>query len=280
MSKCTNCGTEFTLKEEEIKCDNCGKVVNFICHNCNQWFAIDETNLCKVCGFYICPTCKICGVNCQKDEWQNILKEIIPTITEEQLKKVIELIEEIKIGKEQRNCPRGVSISYAKGRIKSCIVRMMGYRIKNEADLNKFKERVDKIRKTEIGKEFTITGVREYGSYGQEYRDVFNYLICLGEIKKIKIKKEEIEYEVFRRCEEGSCPMLDVNNLIIKICKNPKCKIKEFPLSQTECCYCKYKRGNKKGEFYPLRIKISNKDTCQLPRGEFKKEENGEKINN
>ena len=96
---------------------------------------------------------------------------------------------------------------------------------------------------------------------------------------QLAILDKILEYEVYGRCEKGPCDMLDLNKLIIKICPNPKCKIKEFPLSQTECCSpeCKYKKGKKKGQFYPLKIKISNKDICQLNRGEFKKEEeNGE----
>jgi len=36
MSKCYNCGTEFTLKEGDIKCGGCGKIVNFPCHNCKE----------------------------------------------------------------------------------------------------------------------------------------------------------------------------------------------------------------------------------------------------
>jgi rubredoxin len=40
MSKCYNCGKEFTLKSEDVKCDSCNKIVNFPCHNCKEWFSI------------------------------------------------------------------------------------------------------------------------------------------------------------------------------------------------------------------------------------------------
>jgi len=279
MGTCYNCNTEFTLKEGEIKCDSCGKIVNFPCHNCGNWFSIADTKLCKTCGFYICPGCKICGIDCQKSEWTLRIKEIFGIeLTEEKLKQLLDLIEEIKIGKERRCCPHGVSISYAKARIKGCVIKMLGYRIKSKEDLNKFLERYDNITDVDLGKILTINQSREAGSYGQEYRDVFALAICRGKLKLKKIKKiineKEIEYEVYERCETGQCPKLDMTNLIIKVCPNPKCKIKEFPLSQTQCCCpeCKFKKGTKKGEFYPLKLKISNKDVCQLNRGDFKKD--------
>lgn len=281
MSNCYNCGTEFTLKEEEVKCDSCGNIVNFPCHNCKQWFSVmnedgSPIQQCKACGFYSCPNCGVCGTNCQKESWAIILREIIPTITSEQQRKLLEFIEDIKLNKNQLNCPQGVPISYAKSRIKSCIARMMGYRIKSQIDLEKFKQRVDEVRESEIGKKYTVNRSREAGSYGQEWRDVFNYCVCLGELGKKKVKIEDKEYDCFIRCEKGMCKMLNATKLVIKVCTNPKCKIKEFPLSQEYCCYCKYKKGNKAGQFYKLKIKLNNKDTCQLNRNDFKKEEDEE----
>jgi len=280
MGTCYKCGKEFTLKEEEIKCDSCGEIVNYPCWSCKQWIDISKTKLCKTCGFYYCTNCGVCGDNCQKGFWCSRLKDILGiNIGEEKLQKILDLIEEIKIGKERRCCPHGVSISYAKGRIKSCIVRTMGYRIKSPKDQEKFNKRINELRSLPLGKQLTVNQSREAGSYGQEYRDVFNYLICCGEFEKKIIKKGDIEYEVFERCEKGDCQMLDLNKLIIKVCTNPKCKIKEFPLSQTQCCdpNCRYKKGNKKGQFFPLKLKISNKDICQLNRGDFKRDE---KTNN
>ncbi len=285
MGTCHNCGVQLTLKKDEIICDNCGKVIEYPCHNCKQWFPIDKAKLCKVCGFYICPNCGVCGEYCLKDEWVIKLRKVLNKNidTEDKIKELIDWIENVKLNKKQMNCPRGVPISYAKSRIKRCIVKLKGYKIKNKLDLEKFKERIDKIIKKDLGTTFTINQSREAGSYGQEYRDVCNYLLCEGKLEKKKIRKiidgEEREIEIYKRVEKGTCPKLDTNKLIIKVCTNPKCTIKEFPLSQTECCYCRYKNGNKKGQFYPLKLKISNKDICQLPRGEFKKEED-EKIQN
>jgi len=280
MSKCYDCETEFTLKEEEIKCDSCGKIVNFPCWNCKQWFSIAETKLCKTCGFFICINCGTCGINCQKGWWCLRLKEILGVeIGEEKLQKVLDLIEEIKIGKERRCCPHGVSISYAKGRIKSCIVRMKGYRVKDIQDQSKFNERMEKVLDSPLGHRFTINQSRESGSYGQEERDVFNLCVCQGILEKKIVKRKigeiEVKYEEYERIEKGECPMLDLKKLIIKVCPNPKCTIKEFPLSQTHCCNpeCRYKRGNRKGQNRVLKLKISNKDICQLNRGDFKKED-------
>lgn len=293
MGSCFNCKKEFTLKEEEIKCDNCGEIVNYKCWNCNQWFSIlegeEKLKECKWCGFFVCPNCDSCGMDCDIISHKRKIKKIlytpiaiIPPVVKiedvnKRIKQIIDYFEEIKLGKEMRCCPHGVPISYGKGRIKRCIVRTMGYRIKSDSDLDAFKKRHDEILNISLGKQLTINQSREDGSYGQEYRDVFNYCICLGKLEKKKIKKQigenKIEYEVYERCEKNECPMLDLKKLIIKICINPKCKIKEFPLSQTECCYCKYKKGNKKGKSYPLRLKISNKDICQLNRGDFKKED-------
>lgn len=291
MSKCYNCGSEFTLKNEEVRCDNCKKKVNFPCHNCGKWFSIsDEENNkikeCKVCGFFVCPNCGTCGPNCQKNNWYVELKKIIQN--DSIIKKVIEFIEEIKLNKDQKSCLRGVPISYAKGRIKSCFVRMQGFRIKNDLDLQRFKERVKQVTDLEInplGKQFTINQTREAGSYGQEYRDVFNYLICKGKIKPIKIKKivgdKEIEYNGFERIETSDCPLFDAKDLIQKECPNKKCKIGIYPLSEIECCCpeCKYKKGKNKGQFYKLKLKISNKDICQLNCGDFKKEEDKDDRN-
>jgi len=225
---------------------------------------------------------------CPKDSWVLEIRKILaPEIThltipnlDEKLKKILDYIEEIKLNKDQKCCPHGVPISYAKGRIKSCWVKLEGYRIKSEFDLQKFKERINIVGEVPLGQILTVNKSREPGSYGQEFRDVFNYLICMGKLKKVKVKKtigeKNIEYDGYERIENSQCQEFNTKKIIIKECQNPKCKIKEFPLSQTECCYCRYVKGKKKGQFYPLKVKISNKDMCQLNRGDFKKEKNGE----
>lgn len=288
MSKCYNCNKEFTLKGEDIKCDSCGKIVNFCCHSCKNWFSIlddafqEKIRECRVCGFFICPNCGVCGPSCKKDGWFNKIKKILSNEEkelDEKIKSICDYIEEIKLSKDQKTCKRGVPISYAKNRIKSCVVRMKGYRVKDEEERKIFSDRVEEVLDKEIGEILTINQSRERGSYGQEFRDVFNYCICLGKLEKIKVSKpidgEEVEFEAYRRIESGTCPYLDLKDLIVKECMNKECKIKTFPLSQTECCdpRCNFQRGRYKGQPRKLRLKISTKDICQLNRGEFKKED-------
>ncbi len=288
MSQCYNCGAEFTMRPEEIKCDNCHKIVNFPCYNCGSWFQVYDESTdtkikeCGVCGFFECPSCGVCGDKCQKGDWGIKIKKILesPKLDlNEKIKTILDFIEEIKIGKVQRECPRRVPISYAKGRIKTCIVRMRGYRTKDNEDMKIFSKRVEEVLNKNLGEVITINQAREKGSYGQEFRDVFNYCLCEGILEKINIKKvidnEEIEYEVYRRCEKGPCPLLDLNELIIKKCPNPQCKIRNFPISQETCAdpRCNYKTGKNKGQPRRLKLKISNKDICKLNRGSFIKRE-------
>lgn len=297
MSKCWNCGTELTLKDEEIKCDSCGKIVNFCCNSCHKWFSLydekKETKIkeCSICGFFVCPYCGTCSPSCNKELWQiDITKILSPEITyskfpnlQEKINLLLELIEDIKVNHDQVVCPeRKVSITYAKNKIKSCVVRTEGYRCKNLLDVQKFRERLEKIGNVDIGIQLTINQSREEGTYGQEYRDVFNTCVCLGKLKKEIIKKDFDgtlkEIEVWRRVEIGQCPYLDLTDLIIKVCPNPKCKINKFPLEAEYCHECIYQKGKNKGQPYKLRLKISNKDICKLNRGLFKKEDGRIKI--
>jgi len=293
MSECFNCGKEFTLKEKDIKCDSCGEKVNFRCHNCKSWFPVydEETKQklkeCKVCGFFYCPNCGVCGINCEKGEWCQIIKEIfapeinysnVPNLSDK-IQKLLTFIEELKLGKEQKSCHRQVPISYAKSRIKRCFVKMLGYRVNDYEDMKEFKSRLNKVLSSNVGEFLSVNKSREKGSYGQEFRDAFNYAICIGKLEKVEVEKlidnEIIKLPFYKRVEKGDCPYLDDKDLIVKVCSNKDCKIKKFPLSQTECCdpRCNYKKGVNKGKPRKLKLKISTKDICQLNRGEFKKEE-------
>jgi hypothetical protein len=281
MGKCYECGTEFTLKQEETICDTCKKTVNYPCNNCKQWFSIADDNgkkieECKTCGFFVCPNCNDCGPNCAKIEWYSIIKGILSTnLTEDiKIRKICNYIEEIKSGKEQKLCPRKVPISYAKGRIKMCLARMEGYNIKNSIDKEKFKERLDKIFAEQIGYTFTITDKRENGNYGQEYRDAVNAAICYGKIKAHWMQRENGDkYLLYERTNGNACPLLNANDILIKRCR--KCK-KYFPTYQNFCNTCK-----KKGEPIELILKVNNKDICQLARSAFKRrgDKNGEQGN-
>jgi len=217
MGSCWNCGKQITLKEEEVKCDECGEIINYQCHECHNWFSIydekkeEKLKECKICGFFVCPYCGTCGSDCEKNLWQIQIKKILsPEIRydtiknyQQKINNIISYIEEIKINKEQRSCPRVVPISYAKQRIKSAIVRMRGYRTKDEEDIKKFNERYEKIIDVNVGTILTINQSREKGSYGQEFRDAFNFAICRGKLEIVKIKKEidgeEKEIVVYKR---------------------------------------------------------------------------------
>ncbi len=286
MGRCYNCWKEVTLKNEETRCDNCNEILRYVCQNCHKVFDVEDKETkrklreCKWCGNFICPYCKICSIDCPGKIHEKEINKILESDdeTRNKIKRIVDYFEEIKLGKEQRTCLRGVPISYAKSRIKRCVIKLKGYRVKNQFDLEKFKERLEKIMDIEIGTDLTISQSREDGSYGQEFRDVFNYCLCLGKLKIRKIKKvidgEEVELKVYRRVEEGTCPYLDLKGLIKKECPNKNCKIRIYSEKETYCICpeCRYKKGKHKGELRKLKLKISNKDICQLPRGEFKKD--------
>lgn len=284
MSKCYNCGKEFTLTINEIRCDNCKKIVNFPCNNCKEWFSIEGIKQCGFCGYYFCPKCGSCGKDCVKPSILIDIKEIIPGITEEQSIKLMGYIEELKTSKEQKKCFKGVPISYAKGRNKMCFVRLLGYRCKNEKDLEKFNERYQTIMDVPLGTILTVNQSREDGTYGQEYRDVFNLAICRGKLKVIEVEKiidgEDRNFMAYQRIEESNCQFLDAKDLVVKVCPNKECKIKIYPYKETYCINpeCKYKRGKKAGQLRELKLKISNKDICQLNGGDFKRD--GERQSN
>jgi len=287
MGTCWNCRKEVTLTKEEVKCDNCGEILTYRCHWCKEWFSVldeltnEKRKECQACGYFYCPNCNVCGSECPTKEWKDVIKEILgeEIPLEEKSQKILTLIEDIKLNKEQKSCIRRVPISYAKGRIKSCYVKMQGFRVKDEEDMKKFEERLNQVLSVDLGELLSVTKSREKGSYGQEFRDVFNFATCLGKLKKVKKNKiidgEKQELILYKRTEDGDCPYLDTKDLIVKVCSNSKCQIKKFPLSETNCCdpRCIYKKGKKKGEFRKLKLKISTKDICQLNRNHFQRGE-------
>ncbi len=298
MGKCWKCETEITLREEETRCDACGEILRYWCNGCAEPFDVEDKNgeqqaLCKWCEFFFCPSCNTCSPNCQKKEVFNFVYGTIfdnktnrsaEAIIEDvrNVRKIVKYIEELKLGKERRNCINGVPISYAKTRIKSCICKTQGYRVKNIEDKQKFSERLQKVMEIPGGKEMTVEEFRESGSYGQEWRDILNTSICYGWLKVIyKKNKDDEEYALFKRVEEADeepCSYLDAKNLFVKKCKN--CK-RNFNIKEEHCDKCVYKNNtkyHKAGDRYELKLIISNEDVCQLPRGEFTKrgEQNGE----
>ncbi|MCK9371144.1 hypothetical protein M0R04_14625 [Candidatus Dojkabacteria bacterium] len=275
MGTCYKCNVQFTLKNEEMICDNCHELVTYPCNSCHDWFSIADDNgkkikECLVCGYFICPYCESCGEKCKKKDWIEFITRVIDSdkSTDLKAKQLANFIEELKLSKEQKLCPKKVPISYAKSRIKGCLARMKGYNIKGEIDQAKFAERLDKIFHIPIGETFTVSDKREEGSYGQEYRDVINTAICYGKVKAewMKRKDDKTEYLLYTRIEGSPCKMLDAENLLFKRCR--RCK-KDYSLQQEYCSDCIRKQGALKGYALPLILKVSNKDTCQLNRGAF-----------
>lgn len=291
MGTCWNCNTQLSLEKEQTKCDCCGEIILYKCNDCHTGFKIidKETKLklqeCKFCGYFKCPSCGICSWNCDRFKWEKeILKIFVPEINQtncptilEKIRKIINFFEEIKSNSDRLSCHRKVPITYAKARIKSLLARMEGLKVKNMGDQEAFIQRIDEITEIPIGEEKTISNVREKGSYGQEYRDVFNLLVCFGKFernkRKIIIAGEEIEYEYFVRCEKEICSKLSKDNLILNEC--PKCK-KIYSNELEHCSSCPpLKKGKNKGEQRKLKKRLSNKDCCQLYRGDFNKTKDG-----
>lgn len=293
MGTCWNCNTQVTLKDKETKCDFCGEIIFYKCNNCHYQFEVIDKKTkkklkeCKLCGYFICPECGVCYYNCDKYEWEKeILKILRPEITQGifpnlglKVNKIIEYFENVNNGINRKSCPeRNVPISYAKGKIKSLRLKFLGFKAKNKKDQEAFLKRIDEITNINLGKITTVTTSREDGTYGQEYRDAFNFLVCLGkyEINKRTILKDgkKIEHDIFIRCEKGICPFL-LPNEKLTINKCPKCS-NVYSKSQVYCSLCKpYKTGKNKGELIKLKESRSNLDGCQVYRGDFKKVING-----
>lgn len=294
MGKCWNCEVDVFLREEETKCSRCKKTVRYWCINCATPFDVEKKEdkkrikECKWCGFFLCPSCKSCDINCPKHEHKNkvisFLKPLkIPIDQYEYIDSIaqgiVSYFEYIKLGREQTNCKFGVPKTYAKNRIKSILARMKGFRVRDNFDKEAFERRQEEITSSPIGREFTIKQVRTAGTYGQEYRDVFNLCVCLGileyEKKTYKEQEKEIEYDSWTRVEENQCPFLDTEELIIKYCS--KCK-EIYSRDKNYCPNCIYTQGGKKhnkGEHFKLVESLSNNPTCKNLGG-FKKRGDGE----
>lgn len=299
MGKCWNCGCDVFLKEEEVYCDRCKVIVRYWCNQCKKPFDVQNKETkkklkeCKWCFYFICPNCNSCSYDCPKHEHYNKIKQILNNLIpidkwqelNEKVKKIIDYFEDIKLGKEKTTCEFGVPKTYAKERIKQILARMEGFKVRDFTDQEAFEKRREEILDEEEGYEFTIGKTREAGSYGQEYRDVFNLSVCLGKLehqrKSFKNDKGiEISYDSWTRTEEKPCEFLDVKEIIVKSC--PKCK-KVYSNDNTYCSQCVYTQGSKrheKGSHFKLIKKLSNNPICKNLKN-FKKEgkKNGETKN-
>lgn len=272
MGTCWSCEKQLMLGENQTHCDNCGNLVYYTCWNCKNTFETADVNgkkrkECKICGYFYCPECGCCGSNCQKKEWNNKIKELIPNVTEEQIKMLIDYFEVIKTSNERKECINHIPITYAKGRIKSLLAKLEGFRVKNNTDRTAFENRIDKTTEKPIGTKLIISKIREDGSYGQEYRDAFNLLVCLGKLKLTWIKKEDGEqYALYERIDGQKCKYLNAESLIIYEC--PKCN-KQYPKGVYQCKCSQYKKGKNKGQFPIIKARLNNCDICQMYRGDF-----------
>lgn len=281
MGSCYKCKKEVTLKEDETTCDNCQTLLKYVCNECHKPFLVlnkqtrEKLVECKICGFFECPNCGACSPTCDIHEWRKEINKILisPVLFFEKTNRLIELIKSIKITVDRKKCPYGVSISYAKGKIKTIYVKMNGFKTKNNFDVEAFKKKYADIEKLNIGTTLKVDDIRENGTYGQEYRDALNLSICSGRIKvEYKKNQQGIEYAIYTRIVGKSCEKLDLQNLIIAQC--PICK-KVFSRTADLCDTCLHKNKSKnhnKGDRVRLQIKISNKDACQLQRSLFIKE--------
>jgi len=295
MGTCWNCRNAIILKDEETKCDRCGKIVRYWCWNCKIPFDIqDKESLkkrkeCKWCSprFFICPNCSACSPTCSKYEHKKnivkILNESIPpdkyNKSDKSIQKIMDYFEERKNSFDKTTRAFGVPKTYAKEKIKGILARMEGFKVKSSADMIAFEKRHEETLDKDIGFKFIIKQIREDESYGQEYRDVFNLCVCLGELKhkKEKFKNEagiDVEFNTWIRVQELPCPNFDKEKLIVGYCS--KCK-GSFPKTEKYCDKCIYKKdskNHKKGDKKMLVEKLSNNPTCKNLGG-FKKRRNG-----
>lgn len=290
MGTCWNCNTQITLAEEQTTCDSCGSIIYYKCNSCKEEFKVEDRKTkkklkeCKLCGYFFCPSCGVCSWSCSRYTWEKeILQILSPEVTQgncinivEKVREIVNYFEEEKGGKERRVCTeRGVLISYAKNRIKTLLAKVEGFRVKNKDDRDAFIKRLEETTDKDIGTELKISDVKEDGSYGQEYRDAFNLLVCMGKLKIVKksfIKNNEtIEYDSYIRIDGVPCKLLSTDNLIINECQNKNHHgNKRFPLETTHCPTCPvHTKGKNKGQQWELKKRLNNEDICQLYRGSF-----------
>jgi hypothetical protein len=262
---------EINLKDKEPLCPHCGKNP-YQCWECKFEIRGDE-KLCSVCNFFNCPQCQLCSPNC-------LLPEILDHINGwTDHRKIVEYVFEKRGGAEKMFCPsRKVSISYAKTRNRFTFFKLKGEGFKNENDAKIYHERFESVLTTGGAKSWTITDIREDGSYGREFRDILNFCTCMGKVEKKKEKIGTKEFDVFSKSKKTPCEYLKTRNIL-----SMQCKIcdKVFDYGTIKCDECKYRNGKKKGEYYNLKLRKSTTEMCQLPRREFKKEEdvkNGDKC--
>jgi len=269
MGICHHCGTSITfIKGGGKRCDKCGDDP-YKCHSCGTEINCEDNNECPMCGYYFCDDCGRCGPDC--DHWEivdDLQGELCDQCTRNHINKVVKHVADYMKGNIRRHCPRGVGISYAKGRIKNLIWHTMGYG-RRDKDMSSFNERLATLVRIEKGKEWGIDEVRNEGEYGQEMRDASNLMICQGDCSR-KFSPEEI----YIRDEKLLCEHFYRGKIAKKVC--PDCET-EYSVDIESCQSCIYQRGPRKGLPKKLRLVRLNVDMCQLHRNKFIKEKWGVK---
>ena len=267
MGTCFNCKEEISLKDGEVNCPSCGEPP-YQCWNCKADIT-GETKECKVCHFFVCPSCGVCGKDCT-------LLDLIRETRDMGHRERVEYIYNSIQSPERKNCPKGIPISYAHCKLRNMALRLQKVLKKNDQDAEAFEERFVKIKRFLPGTKWTITSEKEDGQYGIELREVSNLAVCMGMAKKQKIIKRNSdgkiikEYEEFERVEEDACPKHNFDKLASKYCY--KCK-KTFPLEVESCPECKYSKGKDEEQPIKLQIRKSKIHFCSLNRNEFVKKE-------
>lgn len=292
MGICWNCGNEAILKEEETRCDRCKVIVRYWCNGCKQPFDVqDKKNKkqreCKWCYFFVCPNCSACSPTCSKYKHKEIVRKYLNGLVAidkyEELdkvsQKIVDYFEKIRNSLDKTSCIFGVPKTYAKEKIKGILARMEGFKTKSKTDQIAFEKRYEETLDKPLGFKFTIKQAREDGTYGQEYRDVFNLCVCLG---KLKYKKEsfkndkeiEIEFDTWIRVQDNRCINFDNLELIVKYCVKCKGVFSRNEEYCNKCIYEKDSKNHKKGDRRQLIEKLSNNPTCKNLGG-FKKKGDG-----
>jgi len=280
MGTCWSCNKQVSLSKEQTKCDSCGEVLFYACNSCKKEFNIEKDSQklqeCKLCGYFFCPNCGVCSYNCKRFIWQDaIMKILAPEISftkfpfmKSRINQIIEYIVNEKTSNKRKECINNIPITYAKGRIKSLMVKLDGFRVKNIRDRDAFVKRVDELTEKPLGFKTTISSIREEGSYGQEYRDAINLMVCLGkmQITWIPATEDKPEYALYERVDTEPCKYLSKEDLVINECI--KCNTK-YPLNILECPNCINKKGKNKGSHTKTKKRLNNCDTCQMYRGDF-----------
>lgn len=258
MGICNNCDKDINLKEDEKICPNCN-ADPYICWNCQNGVN-PKGHECERCGYIICDACKECGPDCD-------VHEHIQNIEGMTKREIVEYFAKVAKGLIRRTCPKGVPISYAKGKIRAMYIKINGMRTRDSEDAKEFKKRLEYIRSLPIEKEFTIKDIRSRGEHGYEAREVCNMSICFGIAQKItKTNKKGKEYFYYNKVDGQMCKHVDTKGLLFMRCT--ECK-KHFKNKETHCDNCVYKKGPKKGQPRPLIESKSSVNFSQLARKKF-----------